>query len=258
MATSKRKKKRIITVDMTDVETRTLIPEGDYKVRVNEVTEEVGEDSGKPYLNWTLEVVGGEHDGKTLYHTTSLQPQALFNLKSTLISMGLPVPEKTIDIDLDKLVDGEFGVSVYHDVYDGKKKSKVQEVFPLSDDEDIDTDDDDTNDEDDWVDLEEMDLSELKAFAKENDIDLSELSKTDKKKAKKVRDFIAAALEEEDDGEDDEDDDEDDEDEGGDEIDYSEMTKADLKAECRERGIKVKKEDKKPDLIRKLEKDDEK
>ena len=43
---------KLVTVDFTDVETRELIPEGDYTVSVADITEEEGKKA--PYLNWKL------------------------------------------------------------------------------------------------------------------------------------------------------------------------------------------------------------
>ena len=87
-----------------------------------------------------------------------------------------------------------------------------------------------------------MTLKELKALAKERGISVG---KKDKK------DDIIAKLEE-----DDEEDDEDEEEED-DTPDYEEMSLKELKALCKERGIKVSKKDDKDSLIEKLEEDDE-
>ena len=88
-----------------------------------------------------------------------------------------------------------------------------------------------------------MTLKELKALAKERGISVA---KKDKK------DDIIAKLEEDDEEEDDED--EEDED---DTPDYEEMSLKELKALCKERGLKVTKKDDKDSLIEKLEEDDE-
>lgn len=74
----------------------------------------------------------------------------------------------------------------------------------------------------------------------------------------RIVDFLTSDSE---DGEEEEDEDEeeeeDEEDEEDEEEDYSEMSLKELKAECKERGIKVKKGMKKPAIIELLEEDDE-
>ncbi len=209
------KRGRLLSVDMRGVDVRKILPEDDYLVKVEEVTEEVGETSGKPYLLWRLKVAEGEYEGTTLYHKTSLQPQALFNLKGTLIALGVSVPNSVLNLDLDKMEGLEMGVSVEKGTHDGKPKNEIVEVFPweatenaedaedVEDVEDVENvenveDAEDAEDEDDKdVDLESMNLQELLAFAKENEIDLSDLSPKDKKKASRVRAAIKEAFEEE-------------------------------------------------------------
>lgn len=187
------------------------IPAGDYVVKVKKVEQKIGESSGKPYLNWELEVISGgdkSAKGKVLYHTTSLQPQALFNLRNVLVALGIDIPKKSLEIGLDKLKGKIMGVTVEDDEYRGEdgrkqKKSSIVETFAVKqgkggkyekmaipdeeefDDEDEDEDDDDSEDDDD--DEEE-----------DEDEDSDEDDEDD---------------EDSDDDEDDEDDDEDDEDE---------------------------------------------
>jgi len=161
MAKKKNKKRgRIVKVDFTGVKAGgARVPDGDYRVRVVDIEERVSENSGQPYLNWELEIVGGEYDGATIYHTTSLQKQALFNLRATLEALGLDVPESAMEIDLDALIGLEMGVTVEVQEVQGRKRSRVVDVFSLEelegdddddeDDEDEDTEDDEEEDEED-------------------------------------------------------------------------------------------------------------
>jgi len=197
------KRGRVLSVDMKGVDVRKILPEDDYLVKVEEVTEEVGETSGKPYLLWKLKVAEGEYEGTTLYHKTSLQPHALFNLKGTLIALGVSVPNSVLNLDLNKMEGLEMGVSVEKGTYDGKPKNEIVEVFPweatenAEDVEDVEGVEDVEDEDDKDVDLESMNLQELLDFAKENEVDLSDLSPKDKKRASKVRAAIEKAFEEE-------------------------------------------------------------
>lgn len=237
-----KKSGRSVKVDMAGVESGgVLIPEGDYIVSVDEITQEEGQSSGKPYLKFVLVVSEGDKKGSKLYHKTSLQPQALFNLKNTLIALGQPVPNKAMNIDLNSLEGESMMVSVGHEVYEGKKRSQVTDVFPL----------DVGSGEDDAPDFEEMTLAELVAFAKEEEYDL-ELSAKDMKKVDKVKAAVIEAYESEDE-EEEETEEEETEEEDDDAPDFAEMDLKELLAFAEENEYELKlskKNIKKVDMVR--------
>lgn len=275
---AKKTNKKGIKLNFDGVETGyKAVPEGTYEVRVKEVEAGTSQ-ANAPKLDFKFEIISGKNKGSLLFYTCSLQPQALFKLKVVLEALGYEIPEGNFNLDIDELIDLECSVEVAHETYEGKKRARIVE-FITSDDsddddeddsddeedtdedeeEDEDTDDEDDEDEDDdeeeddeddededeedEVDYDSLSLKELKALAKEKGIKVD-------KKAKK--DDIIALLQEEDD--DDEDDEEDEED---DTPDYESMNLKELKALCKERGIKVTKKDNKESLIEKLEEDDE-
>lgn len=246
-----------VNVDLSGVEaSRKTIPEGVYTLVVDSATQKSSQ-SGSPMIVFEFSVTEGKYQGSKLYENCSLQPQALFKLKSVLIALGLDIPNKAFDLDLKDLIGMTCEAEVGHEVYEGKKKARILEYIDPSD---SDSDEDDSEDEDDDdTDVEstlmEMDLDDLKDLAKELDIPASSI-----KKAKKVKALVELIMSEAD--EDDilealGDEDEDDEDEDDEEKDYSEMSLAELKAECKDRGLKVKKGMDKDDLIEMLEEDDE-
>ena len=251
-----------VNVDLSGVETsRKTIPEGVYTLVVDSATQKSSQ-GGNPMIVFEFSVAEGKYQGSKLYENCSLQPQALFKLKSVLIALGLDIPNKAFDLDLKDLIGMTCEAEVGHEVYEGKKKARILEYIDPSDsDSDEDDSEDEDDDDDDDTDVEstlmEMDLDDLKDLAKELDISASSI-----KKAKKVKALVELIMSEADEDailealgdEDDEDDDEDEEDE---EKDYSEMSLAELKAECKDRGLKVKKGMDKDDLIEMLEEDDE-
>lgn len=214
--------KHYIEIDMRGVSSRGICPEGIHKVRVQKVTREISERSAKPYLSWELKTSGGY----TIYYNTSLQPQALFNLKNVLLALGYDVPDAVLRLDLRELKGLEAYVEVMHEMYEGKKRARVvqflgpdeveeeeledeedieeeleeveeEEEVEDEEDEDEDDEDDDEEDEDDDEDeddLDNMSLEELLDYAEENDIDLTHLSKKDRKKRSVVLKSIKEAL----------------------------------------------------------------
>lgn len=251
-----------VNVDLSGVETsRKTIPEGVYTLVVDSATQKSSQ-GGNPMIVFEFSVAEGKYQGSKLYENCSLQPQALFKLKSVLIALGLDILNKAFDLDLKDLIGMTCEADVGHEVYEGKKKARILEYIDPSD---SDSDEDDSEDEDDDdTDVEstlmEMDLDDLKDLAKELDISASSI-----KKAKKVKALVELIMSEADEddilealGDEDDEDDSGDEDDGEDEEkDYSEMSLAELKAECKDRGLKVKKGMDKDDLIEMLEEDDE-
>ena len=184
--TTKKTTSSKITLDMTGVESSSLIPEGDYTIQVAKVEKTVAESSGKPTLKWEFQITDEGKSGK-LYYNTSLQPQALFNLKNLLLCLGVPVPNGKLELDLDDLIDRECGATVSHEVYDGKKKSRISDIFPLEEesDEEAEEDEEDEEVEEDEEEEEEDETPDYDALSK---IDLKELCRTRKIKVSKEDD----------------------------------------------------------------------
>lgn len=255
MATKSRKGRSSssVNVDLSGVEaSRKAIPEGTYEVVVNEAIQKDSRD-GNPMIAFEFEVAEGAHKGAKLYENCSLQPQALFKLKSVLLALGMDIPNKAFDLNLRDLVGLTCEVEVGHEVYEGKKRARIlqyNDPEETQDEEDGDEEGESVEDK-----LSELDLDELKDLAKDLDISSSDIKKA--KKAKALIDLIMDSADEDDilealgeDSEEEEDDDDEDQ-------DYSEMSLSELKAECKDRGLKVKKGMDKEDLIEILEEDDE-
>lgn len=140
---------KVITIDFTDVRTDggfIRVPEGDYALELKSVSEEVGEDSGKPYLKCSFEITDGHKRGvgKTIWDNFSLQKQALWKFRGFLESCGKSVSSSKIKIPLEKLKGLKVAATLVDDEYEGKKKSIVASYFPL---EDLGNTSDGTNDE---------------------------------------------------------------------------------------------------------------
>ncbi len=120
--------KRVLNLNMKDVSVGGVIPEGEYVVTVDEVSVEESQ-QGNQYLKWVFKVLDGKQKGSKIYHNTSLLPQSLFNLKNLLIALGVPVPDKAFQLNLDECEGCNCGVTIAHDTYDGKKRSRAHEHY---------------------------------------------------------------------------------------------------------------------------------
>ena len=256
MATKSRKGRSSssVNVDLSGVEvSRKAIPEGTYEVVVNEA-KTANSREGNPMIAFEFEVAEGANKGAKLYENCSLQPQALFKLKSVLLALGMDIPNKAFDLNLRDLVGLTCEVEVGHEVYEGKKRARILQYNDPEDTQDENEEDEGGESVEDK--LSELDFDELKDLAKDLNISASDIKRA--KKAKALIDIIMDSADEDDIlealGEDSDEEDEEDEDE---DQDYSEMSLSELKAECKDRGLRVKKGMDKDDLIEMLEEDDE-
>lgn len=122
------KKTRSVTVDFTDVESGGgqgfHIPEGEYGVKVESVEQNTSSNDNEQ-LAWVFKGTEGKAKGKTFYFYTPLIEQALWKLRQTLEALGVEVPDSSLDIDLDELVDLEATGVVEDDEYKGKTRSRL-------------------------------------------------------------------------------------------------------------------------------------
>lgn len=116
-----------ITVDFSNVTSRTLVPEDDYDAEVSDCTIETS-DNGN-YLKWVFEVAEGEHAGAKIFHNTSLLPQSLWMLRNVLVSLGIEVPASQMQITPGKYVGKRCGISVAHREYQNKKRPTIVDFF---------------------------------------------------------------------------------------------------------------------------------
>lgn len=195
-------------------------PEGDYIGTITKATRDVSSEKGTPHIKLVLKIKEPEkYKGKKITERLWSTPKSLSRIYDLLTILGIKVPKKEVAIPLKKLVGKDIGFTLVDEEYEGKKRSRVawdwldpDDVFTDEDDEDEEDDDleldeeDEDEDEDEEDDLEEMDRSELKAYIKENKLDVKVKKSMDEDD---IREAIEEAEEEED--EDDEEEDEDDE-----------------------------------------------
>ena len=187
------------------------LPEGDYKAKIVKAEKKEAKSSGNTYIQFTFKITEGKYKGKELTGNATLTPKALFWLRHMLEALGVDVPEKAVNIKYKKYIGEKVGITLEDDEYEGKIKSEVSDFVEYDlvgadeddddDEDDEDLDDDDDEDEDDESDLDDMDRKELKAYIKENDLDVKVTKKMDEDD---IREAISEA--EGDDDDEDEDD----------------------------------------------------
>ena len=200
--TRDKKKKTTVRVNMSGVEGgRRVVPEGDYRAKVAEVSQEES-DNGE-YLKWKFSTVdkNKKHNNVPLYYNTSLQPQALWNLRNVLEALGVDVPDDNLDLDLSDLVDKECIVATTNEIYEGKRKSVIVDIY--DDEAEIDDGDEEGEENEDLPDEDEvmkMKAKQLEEVVEEHelDVDLDDYNSLAKK-----RKAVVKAIEEKDDSDED-------------------------------------------------------
>lgn len=143
------------------------LPPGDYKFKIIGVEKKWKDNdkSNAAYYRWEMSVAEGDHKGTKKSYTTSLKPEALWNLRNLIhAATGKNVAGKSLAFNPDGLV-GKFLMGTVEDeewVKNGESRmsSKVVDVQPVSEGTDDDEDEEETEEEED-EDLEDVDLDEI-------------------------------------------------------------------------------------------------
>lgn len=134
MAKSLKKRHGRLSLDFTGVESGggRAVPDGDYIAIIDKITEEESSE-GNPYLAWQWKITeAGEAKGARIYDNTSLQPQALWRLKSLLEVLGEEVPEGAMDLDIGDLIGRSAKLEIANEKYQGKDRPRVTGFSPLA------------------------------------------------------------------------------------------------------------------------------
>lgn len=122
-----------LKLDFTDVQGGfATVPAGTYSAVVYEIEQKTAQ-NGNPYLNWQFKIMGGDNDGRIVFDITSLQPQALWKLKSTLKALDPDMDLNGMcDLDTDELLGKECTITIAHEMYNNEPQARVKKVAPAS------------------------------------------------------------------------------------------------------------------------------
>ena len=151
MVAKRGKKKGGVSVNFDGVEAggRSLV-NGQYLFEVDGVPEvKTSVESGNEYITWVLKVAEGKGKGRKVWHNTSLQPQALWNLRGMLEAMGIEVDEGEMDLELEEFEGVQVGGVVVNEKYEGRDRPRIAEFIAVEDlvDDGEDEDEDEEEEE---------------------------------------------------------------------------------------------------------------
>lgn len=200
MAKKAAKKKLTVSVNFKGVQSRQLLPEDDYRIKLVEA-EQNESGAGNDQIEWVFAVNdGGKYDGQKLWFYTPLGETSLWKLHALLTAMGIEVPDDDLELDLAQYVEDELEIMgvVQHEKYDGTKRSKLMDFYAIEDG--ADKEDDKPSGKKGGKKkagltkeaVEALDRDELEELITEHDLDVDADDKANKKDAK----LLAAILEE--------------------------------------------------------------
>lgn len=119
-------------VDLTDVESSGLMPDGTYRVKCANVEQSVSK-GGNPMFVWDFEVVGGtQYDGRILKVFTAITPAAMWKVAETVVALGIGQTGSVVKFKRSDVIGKECGAVVEETEYNGNKRSQISRVMPLS------------------------------------------------------------------------------------------------------------------------------
>lgn len=138
-------------------------PAGDYRVKISKVTEQPTKKDAN-VLQWVFVMTATDMQSASYPYYCGLTAEQMWKIRNLLIAAGIDVPKKKVNVDPNKLVGREIGVTLDDDEYEGKMKSVITAVFPASDLDDEDTPadpGDETADDEPADDVADEDMEEL-------------------------------------------------------------------------------------------------
>jgi hypothetical protein len=103
----------VIDIDMEGVQeggSYEPLEEGIYGASVMSIEQKRGRESGKPYLEFTFLL--RDLNGRRLWRNYSLQPNALWALKTDLVKLGIEVPDGVFQFDTDEALNKDCKLKV--------------------------------------------------------------------------------------------------------------------------------------------------
>jgi len=128
------------------------VAEGDYAAKIVKVEDAEAKKTGDFQYIFTFKLQKFSQNSYPYY--CKLAENQLWKLRNLAVAAGLNVPKKRMKFDPNKVVGKSVGVTMEDDEYEGKMKSVISAVFPISEladgGEDV-PDDEDAFDEDSAV-----------------------------------------------------------------------------------------------------------
>lgn len=117
-------------VDLSEVSSGFVIPDGNYKVKCVEIEQSVSK-GGNPMFVWTFEVSEGDHLGHQLKVFTAITPAAMWKVAETVVALGVGQTGSVVKFKRSDVIGKECGAAVEKSEYNGNERSQISRVMSL-------------------------------------------------------------------------------------------------------------------------------
>lgn len=117
-------------VDLTNVQDNFKIPDGTYRVKCIDITQNVSK-GGNPMFEWTFEVCEGNHTGFTSKVFTAITPAAMWKVAETVQALGIGQTGSVVKFRRSDVIGKECGALIEETEYNGNVRSQISRVMSL-------------------------------------------------------------------------------------------------------------------------------
>ena len=117
-------------VDLTDVQDSYAIPDGSYRAKCIDITQDVSK-SGNPMFVWQFELVDGQYAGRQFKLWTAVTPAAMWKVAETVVALGVGQNGQVVKFKRGDVLNKECGLILEQDEYNGKTTTKISRVISL-------------------------------------------------------------------------------------------------------------------------------
>lgn len=109
------------------------VPEGRYRVVVDDVETDTAAKTGNTMIKVWLRILGGTQDGEVIIDRLTITPKAMFRVVGFMQGIGIPTPKKRLALDLRSFLHRQVDVDVEDDEpYNGRIKSRIARYIRIA------------------------------------------------------------------------------------------------------------------------------
>lgn len=117
-------------VDLSEVTDGFSIPDGVYRVRCTDVTQDVSK-GGNPMFVWQFEVSEGRYAGFQARVFTAITPAAMWKVAETVIALGIGQQGQVVKFKRSDVINRECGALIEKTEYNNQMRSQISRVMSL-------------------------------------------------------------------------------------------------------------------------------
>lgn len=117
-------------VDLSEVQSSFVIPDGVYRVKCIEIEQTVSK-GGNPMFAWTFEICAGDHTGFQSKVFTALTPAAMWKVAETVEALGVGQTGQVVRFKRSDVINKECGAMFEQSEYNSQIRSSISRLMTL-------------------------------------------------------------------------------------------------------------------------------